>query len=158
MNHEFQRSDRECCSSTIISMLNIPGDLHVQYHCQGHYDYPEKLFAALTHPSMIGISPVDVEELLCNHRETAEFFQFSGARYVIEYGRDESTSFDVDSIMMYGSWVGATVECNTQADHCPLLKYQTVGGVVDLSVPPVRFKSPRYPTETDAAFVRKYYS
>lgn len=157
MNHEFQRTDRECCSSTIISTLNMPGALHVQYNCQGLTDYPEKFLEAVAHPSMHGKTLVQVEDLLCQDRATAEFFQFSGANYIINAGKDESRDFDVDSIMMYGTYVSASELCLIQLDFCPLLKYQTVGGVPDWTVPPLRFPSPRYPSDTDAAFVRKYY-
>jgi hypothetical protein len=141
MNHEFQRSDCKCCSSTTISVLRITVNLYVKFQCSGLSDYQQKLAEARLHPNMQGMPWAQVENLLCTDRATAEYFNFKGAGYLINFRRDESPNFDIDSVMMYGSYHNTNPLCLTQLDRCPILKYQTVGGVVNPMLPAVRFDS-----------------
>lgn len=141
MNHEFQRSDRKCCYSTTISTLKIPGNLYVKFQCRGLSDYQDKLNEARQHPNMHGLPDAQVENLLCTDRVTAEYFNFKGSGYLIIFRRDESPNFDMDSVMMYGSYHNANPLCTTRLDRCPILKYQTVGGVINSMLPAVRFDS-----------------
>jgi hypothetical protein len=157
MNHEFQRSDRKCCYSTTISTLKVPGNSYIKFQCRGLSDYQEKFDEARRHPNMQGIPDPQVANLLCTDRATAEYFNFKGVGYLINFRRDESPNFDLDSVMMYGSYHNANPLCTTQLDRCPILKYQTVGGVVNPTLPAVRFDSSPWPSDTDAAFVRHYY-
>ena len=97
----------------------------------------------------------EIHRHLCEDNEFAQASGFDGDQFAkSKYPVDDSSGFDLDSIMMYGSNVFANRDqCPLDPKACPLLKYDPLGQIVTT----VLCQHNLVPFDGDVAWIKKCY-
>jgi hypothetical protein len=125
----------------------------VLYQCKNVKGYQEAMERVrVTNPTA---QDDEIHRHLCEDSEFAHESGFDGAEFAkSKYPVDDSSAFDLDSIMLYGSTVFANKDqCPQDPKACPLLKYDPPGQLVITSF----CQHNQIPSDGDAAWIKKWY-
>ncbi|KAF9731731.1 hypothetical protein PMIN06_008538 [Paraphaeosphaeria minitans] len=141
LQHEMARPDR---------------DDFVEFRCTKLRGFAGAILSAQSNPENKDLTIQEISNKLCNDIYFALDNKFVAYNYIMTPDQgDQGESFDVDSIMMYGSTAFAAHYCGkTALDECPLVKIEKLNGV---KVGIAEVEIPSHPSKGDVAFVRKYY-